>query len=204
MLQKQLQHFRQNGTTSILNRHGPKPGPLGGRTYVISMSKTLVEELKAFLEIDKHALDDEIVKQPSLFFRASEAYVEAAAERDACKEELATIDAELDGKIRHDLEVAGDKYTEAIVKNGIQAHKRHSAAFDTYILAKTRADQLLGLKEAFHQRSYMVRDLASLYVASYYENSSVQGNGRSDKVVYDRQRERLATAREASRLDARK
>lgn len=196
MLQKYLQPIRQNGTASLLNRHGPKPGPLTGKTYVNNMSDKLVAELRAYLEIDKHSLDDEIVKQPSLFFRASEAYVEAVAERDACKEELATIDAELDGKVRHDLDVAGDKITEAIVKNEIQSHKKHSAAFDTYMIAKTKADQLLALKEAFHQRGYMLRDLASLFVASYYENSSVQGNSRSDRAVYDRQRERLATARE--------
>jgi len=159
------------------------------------MSSNLIKELQGYLEIDKLALDDEIVKQPSLFFKASEAYVEAVAERDACKEELSTIDAELDGEIRERLEKRGDKTTEAIVKNEIQTEKRHSAAFDTYILAKTRADRLLALKEAFQQRGYMLRDLASLYVANYYESSSVQGNSRSDAAVYNRQRERLADAR---------
>ena len=157
----------------------------------------LINELQGYLEIDKHALDDEIVKQPTLFFKASEAFAEAVAERDACKEELATVDAELDGEVRHRLETRGDKVTEAIVKNEIQTHKKHGPAFDTYILAKTRADKLQALKEAFQQRGYMLRDLASLFVASYYDNSSIQGNSKTDAAVYNRHRQRLADARDS-------
>lgn len=157
------------------------------------MSNKLIENLRTWLEIDKHNLDDELVKQPSLFFDVSEAYEEAVAERDACKEELATIDAELDGIIRAKL---GDEATEAMVKHGIQSHARHAEAFDTYILAKTRAGKLQALKESFHQRNYMLRELANLYVSSYYEASSVQGTSKTDKAAYDRQREKLAEARQ--------
>jgi len=155
----------------------------------------LIIELAVYLEIDKFSLDDEVVRQPSLFFKVSEAFVEAASERDACKEELATVDAGLDGKIRKDLDVAGDRITEAAVKNEIQAHPKHSAAFDTYILAKTRADKLQALKESFQQRGYMLRDLVSLYETSYYERSSIQGNSKTDAMAYDKRRERLAEAR---------
>jgi hypothetical protein len=81
------------------------------------------------------------------------------------------------------------------VKNAIQAHSAHAAAYDTYILAKTRADTLQALKDAFQQRSYMLRELASLYVSSYYDESSVKGTGKTDKMIYDRQRERMAEAR---------
>ena len=164
------------------------------------MSQKLVDNLKLMLEINKHGLDDELIKQPSLFFQVGEEYSIAVAERDACKEELATVDAELDGRIRAKLAQKrsgekGDKVTEAMVKNGIQVHPSHAAAFDTYILAKTRADILQSLKDSFQQRSYMLRELASLYVSSYYDESSVKGTGNTDKLVYDRQRERLAEAR---------
>ena len=159
------------------------------------MTSKLINELRDLLEIDKHSLDDEIVKQPSLFFRVSEAFAEAVAERDGCEEELETIDAELDGEIRRELDRKTTKYTEAMVKNAIKTHDRHGPAFDTYILAKTRADKLQALKEAFQQRGYMLRDLASLYVASYYDNSSVQGTNNTDRAAYDRQRQRLAAAR---------
>lgn len=159
----------------------------------------LITELKAYLEIDKHSLDDELVRQPALFFKVADAYVEAVAERDSCKEELAAVDAELDPKIRGRFEQMGDKYTEAMVKAEIQLAKKHQDAFDTFNLAKARADRLLALKEAFQQRNYMLKELASLYVSNYYDKTSVQGTSSTDKAAYDRRRERLAEGRRASR-----
>ncbi len=163
----------------------------------------VLEQLKGLLVIDKHTLDDEIVKQPNLFFQVAEACADAVAERDACKEELETIDAELDGVVRRQFEKQqppttksrGTWPTEAMVKHAIQSHKRHGSAFDTYILAKTRADKLLALKDAFNQRNYMLRELAGLFAASYWENTAVKGDARTDKVVYERNRQRLAEAR---------
>src|SRR3974377_710408 len=135
----------------------------------------LLDELQEKLAIDKYALDDEIVSQPNLFFAATDAYTEAQAEHDACKAELETVDAELDGEVREALEKASIKSTEAMVKSEVLKHKRHLDAFDTFILAKVRADKYKALKEAFNQRNYMLRELASLYVSSYWERTAVQG-----------------------------
>ena len=132
-----------------------------------------IEELKALLAIDKNALDDEVSRHPMLFFEVAEAFVDASAKRDACKEELSTVDAELDGEVRRKLEADEVKITEAMVKNGIQTHTRHTEAFDTYMGAKTEA----------------------LNVASYYESTSTQGTNSSDKAAYERRRERIAEAR---------
>lgn len=159
------------------------------------MNTDLIDQLRVYLEIDKHGLDDEIVKQPSLLLQVAEAHAEAIAERDSCKEELATVDAELDGQVRRKLEKVKEKVTEAAVKHGIQTSQKHGDAFDTYMTAKTKADKLLALKEAFQNRSYMLRDLVQLYVANYYDQSSVQGNSRSDSMTYQHNRERLAEAR---------
>jgi hypothetical protein len=155
----------------------------------------LLAQLELRLEIDKYSLDDEIVNQPSLFFQAADAYTEALAEHDACEAELATVDAELDGEVRAELERAKVKATEAMVKSEVLKHKRHLDAFDTYILAKIKSDKFKALKEAFHQRNYMLRELAGLYVSSYWERTAVQGTSKTDEAVYQRQRERLATAR---------
>ena len=59
-----------------------------------------IEEFRQYLTIDKLALDDEVVRQPSLFYEVSEAYVEAVAVRDDCKEALASVDDELDSSVR--------------------------------------------------------------------------------------------------------
>lgn len=152
-------------------------------------------QIKQRLAIDKLSLDDEFVQQPQLFYSVSEAYVEAVALRDTLKEELSTVDAELDGLVREEFEKRELKATEAMVKGEIQIHPKHKKAFDKWIAAKTEADKLAALKEAFHQRSFMLRDLASLYVANYFDQSSVQGTSSQDKVTYDQRRRTMAEQR---------
>lgn len=154
-----------------------------------------INELKELLAINKGNLDDEVSKHPMLYFEVSEAYVEAAAVRDACKEELTSIDASLDGEVRLALGRKEEKVTEAMVKNSVQTHQKHQDAFDTYMAAKSKADLLSAMKEAFAQRGYMLRDLTQLFLTSYYENTSM--GGELDRIKYKKNRERLAEARAA-------
>lgn len=156
-----------------------------------------IEEWRGYLAIDKMALDDEVVRQPSLFYEVSEAYAEAVVERDACKEQLAMTDAELDAEIR--VKAGDEKITETAVKGRVQVSKKHKKSFDEYLAAKEYADKLDALKDAFKQRSSMLRDLASLFVANYFEESGLKGSYSSDKAVYETRRERLAAAREAKK-----
>ncbi len=147
--------------------------------------------LKAYLVIDKNNLDAEIIQHPEVLFKVAEAHVEAIAERDALKEQLATVDATLDAKIRLELENAGEKVTENIVKNQVQSHPLHKSAFDEYSAKKKDADVLGALRDAFSTRGHMLRDLVQLHIAQYWDNTSVTGDP-----VYKRQRQRLADARE--------
>ena len=149
-----------------------------------------LDKLKSLLAIDKASLDDEVSKQPMLFFEVSEAYIEAMAERDACKEELASVDAGLDSKVRKKLEKASEKITEPMVKNAIQIDKEHQEAFDTYMEAKIKADKLSVLKEAFDQRRSMLSSMVQLHSTSYWQQSSF-----GDKVIYTQTRQKLADAR---------
>ncbi len=152
-----------------------------------------IDEFRKYLKIDKQALDDEVMQQPSLFYQVSEAFAEAGAERDALKEQLAVIDAQLDGKLRK----TNEKGTEALIKNQIQAHPDHQQAFTQWLEAKEYADKLGALKDAFRDRSYMLRELGNLLVANYFDASSVKPTYRQGEVVYQRRRARLAAGREA-------
>src|SRR5229473_1296415 len=116
-------------------------------------------ELKQHLAIDKSMLDDEVIRQPVLFYTISEALTEALAKRDGAKETLAFVDAEVDNACRKKLSKGDIKITEKMVQNYVQCSHEHGKAFDNYLEAKTNADKLLALKEAFQQRSYMLRDL---------------------------------------------
>ena len=154
-----------------------------------------IDALRAGLKIDKLALDEELIRQPSLFYEVSEAVTAAIAHRDFLKDELASIDAALDGVARAKLDKMHDKVTEAMVKGFIQTNPKHEKAFADYCKAKTEADQLLALKEAFHQRSYMLRELCSLFVANYYERSSYNSTRATDATHYAGSRQRMAESR---------
>ena len=155
---------------------------------------TDIAELKQYLRINKHRLDEELEEQPVLLFQISEAFVQASAERDMLKEQLATIDATLDGKARTKLERTQDKVTEAMVKNSVQTSHEHEAASVAYLKAKNQADLLAALKEAFHSRGYMIRDLCTLYAANYYEQGSAKPTNDTNRATYSmgrQKRERL-------------
>jgi predicted nucleic acid-binding Zn-ribbon protein len=154
-----------------------------------------IEEFRQYLKIDKSSLDDEVVQQPSLFYEVSESCAEASAERDALKEQLAVVDADLDKKIRS----KNEKGTEAQIKNQIQAHPDHQKAFAEWLDAKLLADKLTALKDAFKDRSFMIRELGSLFVSNYFEEGAVRTTAAQNHDVYALRRARLAAARKAKK-----
>jgi hypothetical protein len=157
-------------------------------------------DLQQQLEIDKTALDDEIIRQPVLFYTVSEQLTDTIAARDAAKEELAAVDAELDHKWRKQLSKSqSGRVTEGLITSHITTSAEHEKAFLAYLDAKTKADKLLALKEAFQQRSYMLRDLVSLYSANYYENTSLKPTKAQDASHYNANRARINNARVAAR-----
>lgn len=148
-----------------------------------------IDELKGYLKIDKNRLDEELEEQPMLLFKISEAYVQAAAERDAAKEHLATVDAKLDKKARETLGRSEEKVTEAMVKNYVQMSDAHDVATKDYFAVKNQAELLSALKDAFHSRGYMIRDLCTLYAANYYEQGSARPTDNSNRATYSMKRQ---------------
>lgn len=152
------------------------------------------EALKGRLEINKAALDEEISQQPMLFLEIAEQYELAVAERDALKEELARIDAEL----FRDSKLDDPKATEAMVKSLVQTDQSHKRAFLSWLDAKTRAAKLGALKDAFESRGHMLKQLASLFVTGYYETTSYQGTNATDTARYKARRQIMGEARKAA------
>jgi hypothetical protein len=154
------------------------------------------KELKEALQIERSELDFEIVKQPSLFNDAGELAVEAAAVRDTLKEKLSQKDAELYLKHKELLEEEADKKpSEASIKMAVERDSAHIKATDNYLEAVAEAAKLQILKESFHQRSYMLRELAGLYVSNWFESSSVKPTRNTDAAVSDRKMQRLVEGR---------
>jgi hypothetical protein len=154
-----------------------------------------IDEFRKYLKIDKQALDDEVMQQPALFFEVSEAYVQAVAERDALKEELAVTDADLYQAVKG----SNEKSTDTFIKSKVQAASDHQKAFTEWLEAKEYADRLGALKDAFFQRSEMLKALGRLYASNYFEQAALKPTQTTDAMVYQRRRERLALNRQAKK-----
>jgi DNA-directed RNA polymerase subunit L len=151
-----------------------------------------IDEFRKYLKIDKQALDDEVMQQPSLFFEVSEAYTLAVAERDALKEELNVTDAKYFLNHRR----SDPKATDTAIKNRVSIENGHQQAFTEYLEAKEYADKLSALKDAFNQRSEMLKALGRLYASNYFEQMALKPTQSTDAMVYQQRRKRLAIQRE--------
>lgn len=161
------------------------------------MPQPTLNDLQAQLAIDKSVLDDEVIRQPSLFYTISEMLVTATAERDGAKENLAVVDAEEAAYHRKQLAKGTTRATDKLIESLVLTSDEHTKAFNAYLDAKTKAERLNALKEAFQQRSYMLRDLVSLYSANYYEVSSITPTKAQEASHYAANRTRIANARAA-------
>ncbi len=150
-----------------------------------------IDEFRKYLKIDKQALDDEVMQQPALFFQVSEAYAQAAAERDVLKEEMNATDAHLYQAVK----AKNEKGTDTFIKSKVQVTTDHRQAFTEYLEAKEYADRLGALKDAFNQRSEMLKALGRLYASNYFEQMALKPTQSTDAMVYRRQRERLSIQR---------
>ena len=157
-----------------------------------------LEELKEQLAIDKSVLDDEVIRQPVLFYAVSELLTSALAERDGAKEHMNSVDAELSAKWRAQLTTTNQgRVTDTMVASQVQVDTKHKKAVEEYLDLKAYADQVEALKSAFQQRSYMLRDLVSLYTANYFEDSSVRLTKAQEASHHSANRARISIARAA-------
>jgi hypothetical protein len=159
-----------------------------------------LKELKGYLAINKAALDDELVHQSEIFCNVGEAYIEAVDQRDALKEDLGIIEAELDNEIREKADLRDEKITNDGVKARVRSDPKRKIAYRAYAVAKRKADRLGVLKESFLQRASMLKHLCELYVANYYEQNSFRGTDRQDTAVYMQRRMKMDQARKQDRM----
>lgn len=157
------------------------------------------QDLRDCLVIDKASLDDELVQQSELYFNVGEAYIDAVDKRDALKEDLGVIEAELDNYIRDKAEAREEKITNDAVKARVKMHPKRVRAYKDFATAKRKADLLGVLKESFIQRASMLKHLCEIYVANYFEQNSVRGTDRQDTAVYIQRRHKINQARKQLR-----
>lgn len=160
----------------------------------MATTREKLAQLKGNLVIDRNALDAALIRQPQYYLEVSELVADASAYRDYLKEELTRIDAELARLHRTKIEKATGKATESQVSSAVSTDPEHKTAFEKFNSAKKTADLAVGLKDAFHQRRYMLQELCGLFVANYFQSDSMGVNNTTTVQNYRAERGREAMA----------
>lgn len=154
-----------------------------------------ISDLEEGLRIDPDGLDDACVAQPELFYRVAKELALSISRRDQQKQYLEETEAEVGLKTRHDAEVAEEKVTEGQIKSEVAAHPKVRAANSDLLRYQRRVAELTALKEAFSQRSYVLKDLVALYLANYYESAGEGGASKVKEVHAGRAKEEASRRR---------
>lgn len=149
------------------------------------MNKALLESK---LIIDRNDLDTALLEQCQLFYDVSTALVEATAERDATKEELERTYA----KVSHEIRSAhsGEKKpTEGLIDSQIRLDEQYQMVSNQYLVTVENAAMLMALKQAYEQRSYMLKEMVQLYMVGYFgdvvpKSASAQVNDANRQAIH--------------------
>lgn len=136
-----------------------------------------LKDLERALKIDKHALDEMLERQPDLFYMVARECALRISQRDAAVLELKEVEAIVDQQIRQDL--SGE---EKVTERDIEARRRTNRDVLGMIAAVSDLNHQVAiwqaLKEGWQQRSYVLKDLVTLYVSSYYGDSTKRATDR--------------------------
>ena len=157
----------------------------------------LIAELEDGLRIDKHGLDDALEQQPDLYYRVSKAVTICVSRQDALKQEVEEVEAEADERVRMSAETLKEKLTETECKMRARLDPKLKGVRQDYIRMNRKVRELQALEKAFSQRSYAIKELVSLYVASYWGDNT---GGRSSNSMKDRD---AAIARHGMKMERR-
>lgn len=158
--------------------------------------------LEQSLEIDPDDLDSCLVSQPGLFYHVAEAVSLANSQRDAIKLELEEATAELDQQLRQNALAADLKITETSIQNSIRIKPKIKDLNRKYLDARTKAENASALKEAYQQRSFMLRELVAIQLAQFHNLQVERGAVSARHDLGDRNRrqaEQLRRDRERTR-----
>lgn len=176
-----------------------------------TLSETRLNELEKFIRIDKNDLDTALEQQSAYFLEVTRGVAEAISHRDRAKADLEFVEAEEDRAIRElenrknvetlakDDKAKVSKMTEGAIKALIIEAKDYQDAKKLLILWNYLVQRWDGLKEAFSQRHYALRELSSLWIAGYYRAEGSAGarspTGSRSGNDYNALRDRLGDER---------
>ena len=159
-----------------------------------------LQEAQDNLKIDKDALDEVCLTHAELFGEVADRHTRAVSERDFKKDAMSTVSSEVESEIRSKAAEKGDKITEKAITAQVLLSDEYLEANEEYLNAKKAADLWANKKEAFMQKSSMIKRLCDLYLAGYYTTSSVKGaESAGDEIGHDNDRKAIRKSRRRKR-----
>lgn len=134
---------------------------------------------RAFLSIDKHALDVCLMEQAEIYANVSEAVALAEAERDTVQLEFDELYAELDGTLRGRPLAKGERLTEGSLKAELSGLPKIKSKHRELLEVKKEAKLWRALEKGFEQRADMLKKLVDLHLRSTFGYSLEAGVGQS-------------------------
>lgn len=140
--------------------------------------KDRIREFRDAVKIDKYDLDNVLIEQASLYHEVSDESALAMSRRDKSKAAMEELFSETYLRLRK--KRWDEKPSETTLKHMVETDVSYQEAQAEYFRLKKLADRWAALVTAFHDRSYMLRELTTLYISGYYmETSAGKTAGRT-------------------------
>lgn len=138
-----------------------------------------VDLYRANLQIDRNALDQVLIEQPQHYFTVAEEYANAVSVADRLKDELRTLEGQLNLAYRAEKEAAGEKFTESQILALVQSDESRIAKYSQLVDAQRDVATWMALRDAFTQRSYVLKDLVALFGLGYFASNNIRAGGQA-------------------------
>lgn len=153
----------------------------------------LHEQCVEGLQFNKHELDTAILHHGELFFKVSERVAHYSSVRDEAKKRMEESYARNSLRIREQATEEGRKLTEDLVKQLTLLDEDYKEDSIRFLRAKWETEVWTALKDSYNARGYMIKEMAELWKANYFNTESIKGG--TEDVQYEIQRAKLAEGR---------
>jgi len=149
-------------------------------------TKTLLDELRGRIEVDRNELELEEEKQSSIHLEVGELRVEAKSAVRQLETDIKFLRSDLDAEIRKDPGKFGiEKITGVAVDSAIMRNEEYRNLENKLVEAQTVSDHFQILLSTVEERKSLLKDLVSLYIYNYYSQNNHSGEKTELKDLAD-------------------
>jgi hypothetical protein len=161
--------------------------------------KALYDELTEELKFNPHELDKAILNQSVLYQKVHENYAISCSQRDALKKLIEEVYAQNSLRIRDQANTEGKKLTEDVVKQLTLLDPDYQEVTTAWLDSKLDSELWGALKESYSSRGYMIKEMAELWMASYFATNAISSPEHTSGEVQHQQARAAMTLKRRER-----